>query len=145
MRRALVHCSAMDAAYVVARTVTGQLIKVEYNATNHRHVAIVTSGATVTTVGAGDVYQLEGLRISLNGSKELIVKTPKWSLHATSSAFPYAHQNPGKVLLDIKIEPKAGFEPANDVVAPQYAPRHSTPHLSIQPQALASPKSIALV
>lgn len=119
MKHALVHGSAMDAVYVVARTTSGSILKVQFNATatEHHVAATVQHGATSTKVGAGKAFDLDGHHISVS-DRALTVSTPKWTLRAASAAFPYASKNPGKVLLDVTLTPAQGYVPDNDIVAP---------------------------
>jgi hypothetical protein len=48
----------------------------------------------------------------------LTIDTGKWAVSVWPQPFPNPRANPGKAMLNVKIMPKAGYDPEQDVVAP---------------------------
>jgi len=117
----LVHGTKMAAGYWVVTAASGRWLAVEYTAEKFDPVAIVSE------VGRPDVHvrdespplAVDEVTVSMSG-KELRVVTSKWLFAATTSAYPFGklEANRNKVLLDVSVTPRDGYDPETDEVAP---------------------------
>jgi len=126
----VVHGSFMKAAYFVVRTaLTGRLLHIDYTAS-----ASPSLRARVRERGLPDVwlshggdraqFTVENVVISMEEKKiadkwhgiALTINTGRWQLSVWSKPFPNAKANPGKALLNMKVE--ALYDADHDIVAP---------------------------
>lgn len=129
----LIHGSAMKAATWVLRTnVTGRIVTIEYNATTtsgmRALVRVSDSAAAVWVHHKSPAFQLENVRVEMRSKRlsgagwkpwhgtALLVNTGLWSIGVWSKPYPNAAANPGKALLNIKIDPL--YDADHDPVAP---------------------------
>jgi len=129
--RKVVHGSYMAEVFAVIRTWCtacanwdasrqGRRINVQYNAS----VAVATiselkpEGPKTWTLAAGaQPVRIDNLHVSLHAhGRTLVINNGRWKLTATSKDFPNAPANPGKKLIQIKID--ALYDADRDEIAP---------------------------
>jgi len=129
----LVHGSAMkSAAWKLRSNVTGRVVTVEYNASatlpSRALVRISDSTVGVWVGHGGKPFRLENIVVEMKEKKQhglgkrgwvgsaLTVSSGLWRTNVWNRPFPNAGANPGKMLLNIHIEPL--YDPEKDTVAP---------------------------
>lgn len=120
----LVHGSFMGRVAMVVRTaLTGQILSIEFNASDSRaHVRTHDVDQYVTHM-SGE-FQLENVKVVFREKKmgsnghglALTISTGRWDVLAWSKPFPNAGANVGRNLLNVKID--ATYDADRDPVAP---------------------------
>lgn len=124
--RKLVHGSKMSRLGLVMRTaLTGQLVKLDYNATlNSRQQAVLHTASGTRFVDHTHPFHFENVDITFREKKmgayghsiAMFVTTGRWKVEAFSKHYPNAEANPGKALLNLQVQ--ATYDADHDVVAP---------------------------
>jgi len=123
----LIHGSKMSMLAMTVRTsITGQMVQISFNATAggvQRALVRTAAGNRWVTHGSNRLT-IENVQLIMREKKmgnighgmALTVSTGRWEVQAWSKRYPNPAANPGKALLNIKID--ARYDADHDVVAP---------------------------